>query len=326
MNRIILTAACLLAASTALAKKTPTTKKATTKPDPSRELCRAVRREFKPLIENIRSGQINWTTGEIIAVGTAKSRGPSDGQAIAMALRGARVVAARNAVLATGGIRVGPDGRFNIKHGDVKVDAVLKNFREVSSHYDPKKRTATVKLALPIYGAQGLVTIRGLKIHKPRRRGQNISVMRGKADAVVIDARGTGFAPSLTPQLLSQDQKVLFRAADALKKGQSLDRPAAIYVFMKQTGVKKGTKAPIIKYIGHAKAVTERAGRIDPKLIERAKRCFKRPLILVAEKTAEKDPCSLILTPAAFKNLCMHGEAMDLMKAGKLVIVTDMTE
>ncbi len=114
-----------------------------------------------PMRDAHPGGYVDWKRCQVVADGTgkAKSRNASD---IAMAGRAARLVAARNAVLLLKGIKILPDGTVpGLRNGQIDVDALLENFQELSSEFNPKDMTMRVTLAwqLPRDGCQlsGLV-------------------------------------------------------------------------------------------------------------------------------------------------------------------------
>ncbi|HAU37601.1 MAG TPA: hypothetical protein DCX07_07765 [Phycisphaerales bacterium] len=291
---------------------------------PAQQLADKLGDAFQPCVEPVTGGEINWTRGELIAVGTGKAQGTS-GQAVMMAKRAASLVAARNAILLMDGIRAGAGGGFrNVARGHIRVDAVLEDFRELSSTFDPRTRVATVRLAAPLYGARGVVELKGgLLTGDAGERAERLDAARGDAEVIVIDARGVGLAPSMLPKILSADGKALFAPGDLPAEALAA-RPVALFVYREQVGVRRETDAPILSPIARAKVVAAEAGRIDPELDKSVRAAFSRPLILTAGRAAENDPTSVVLTQSADKVLMLSGEWFELMKAGKLVIVTDV--
>ena len=182
----------------------------TTTTNRSGVLVKGVKARFLPVTEPVAGGEIDWSTLTVYAVGSAKLRGDSSSEFL-MAQHGARMVAARNAVLLLQGIRVGPDGRFaDVKEGQINVDAVVKDFQEVDSDYHPATRTVTSRLRLPIYGAKGLVRLRGLVTDKDsklwsRPNGQPLAV-----SMVFVDARGKSFKPCLMPKVVTASGQSIF--------------------------------------------------------------------------------------------------------------------
>ena len=170
-----------------------------------------------PLVEKTDSGEIHWTTGQVVAVGEGKATGTS-GQQVEMAKRAAHLVAARNASLLLSGIRVGPGGYYkDIQQAQIHMDVILKNFKEVSSEFDPKTRTATVSLAVPVYGASGAVQLMNVMYRNTQQQPAQPPAA-GSVKFVVIDARGSGFKPCLMPKIARESGKLLFDPAQSSAK------------------------------------------------------------------------------------------------------------
>jgi hypothetical protein len=96
-------------------------------------------------------GKVHRQNSVVISTGCgrAKSTAPKD---ILMAKRAAYLVAVRNAGLFLSGIRVGRDGKLsNGSGGRLSAQMTVRDFKEISSSFDPKTRTATttVEFKLP---------------------------------------------------------------------------------------------------------------------------------------------------------------------------------
>jgi hypothetical protein len=96
-------------------------------------------------------GKVHRQNGIVISTGCgrAKSTAPRD---ILMAKRAAYLVAVRNAGLFLSGIRFGRDGKLSDGSGGrLAAQMIVRDFKEISSSFDPKTRTATatVELKLP---------------------------------------------------------------------------------------------------------------------------------------------------------------------------------
>ena len=300
----------------------PATKPAP-KPSAHQEILKQLPKAFAHVVEPIRGGRIDWTTGELLASGQAKARADA-ARPEAMARRGARLVAARNVMLMLAGVRIGPDGRpANVKSGTLAVDAVLKNFREVSSRYDTKTRTATVTLAVPLYGINGVVTVRGLIAARPRRRWNRVGAAgAGKADVVVIDARRCGFIPAASLRIVTETGHTVFSLHD-VKAARRTAQPPAVYVYRKASGFNPDAANPYIRAVGRAKQITEQAGSPDKGLRKLLAGKFKQPLILTASPPKKAVAGTVVIGPGAQKLLMLHGEARKLLVDGRLIVVTD---
>lgn len=251
---------------------------------------------FASKIETIPGGEIDWAHNRVYAVGIGKAREDFTGrQAELMAKRGAFIVAARNAALVLAGIRVGPGGTFeNVRNGWIRADVTLTGFREVDSTYDPRTRTATARMEIPLYGLRGAVTVLGLTGEKPRRRWTWPKESgEGKPyEVIVIDVRGMHCKPGVLPRIATEDKRCVFDATEILSDG-ALRRPAARYVT-----ISRKIKIPEKADRNHRRCLTVKARRID-----------KNGAIVLDKTNLE------ILTRAP--------EAQKTLRKGRLLIVTD---
>jgi hypothetical protein len=229
-------------------------------------------------------GAVNWTSGQVLAVGQAKLKAAT-GQQLEMAMRGARLLAARNAVLLAGGLRVGPGGKVEgVRDANVDVEATLKDFREVSSDYDHVTNSAVVKLQAPLYGAKGVIR---LSAPAAGQKGASFAwPARGEAahTLVVVDARGTAARPCAMPRLVDSHAAVLLSAAD-LPAGQLGRRSMVVWASGSPDGAVAGT-------------------------------------LVVAAKADAKSPGELVLDDAAVARLAQSANARDLLREGKVIVIT----
>ncbi len=279
---------------------------------------------FKPMIERVGRGGINWTRGVVFATGTAKPRSatPLD---VAMARRGARLDAARNAILVMNKVRVDAGGKYpQMRSGHISTNAVLKEFKEVSWEHNPDIGRVTVILEAPLCGSSGVVEMLGVKLKPtgPDPWYTPIEDVGATTDVVIVDARGISFAPSLAPRILTPDRKRVFGLEDIPAQQRSV-RMGAIYVYMEETGVPRQARSFIHAPIARAKVVSGRAGGIDAKLRSKVRKGFANPIIVLADSTAKDSRGTIVLTPGSVKELAIHGNSRRLMKEGRIVIVTD---
>jgi hypothetical protein len=249
---------------------------------------------FEPLVETIPGGEIDWQRGAVIAVGKAYPRDDLRGaRAEAMAKRGAYIVAARNAALVLAGIRVGPGGRFeNVRSGWIRADVKLTGFRETEASYDPRTRTATAQMEMPLCGLRGAVRILGLKTETPASSWTWPDASGGeRIDVIVIDARSAECKPVVLPRLVTADDLCVFDAAQIVTDG-TLSRPMACYVRLERTG-----------------------------RIVQAPRAARRCLVLRA--SGAKPTGVIVLGDPDLKNLGQYRDAKPLLTQGRVVIVGD---
>ena len=274
----------------------PTTRPQAKPPSPDAVL-KMLGADHRPCVERRTGGAIDWTRGEILADGEAKVRGAS-GQAVAMARRAARLVAARNAVLLISGLRVDANGAYpDIRSGRISVEAVLKDCQEAAFEYDPMGRTVRVTLRVPLYGVRGVVKLAGVVPTQqvdtwdwPKERQGG-----GAADIVVIDARKTKFQPVLFPRLESTQGKKVFDAGD-VPKSELHARALAVYV---------------TKTAPSAQPATQPDSRPAARL-----------LVLTASASKGNSNGAAVLGDSELAELAAHPEARGCMADGRLVILT----
>jgi len=277
----------------------PAPRTAPAAPSPEAML-KSLGRGYQPCVEAARGGRIDWTRGEIISSGRAKVRGAS-ARAVAMARRAARLIAARNAVLLISGLRVDPDGKFpDIRSGRISVEGVVRDFTQTGFEYDPIARTVTVTLCVPLYGADGVVRRIGVVTDRRASRWPwpEVRAPAERPGLIVIDARGTKFAPCLFPRLVARSGGRVFDSAD-VPGGMLPARAMAVYAVRRPPSAKAATRP--------ASAPAARA------------------LTIRASVSRGRSNGSLVIDDEQLRKLASHPEARRLMKAGKLVILTSTT-
>jgi hypothetical protein len=288
----------------ACADQEPATAPAATGPaqlTQAQSVLKALGAEPSALVERIDGGQINWTTAEVFAVGEGKAAGLS-GQQIDMAKRAARLAAARNVVLVLAGIRTGPGGRFrNFREGTISVDAVVRDFQEASDDFDRATRIATVRLKMPLYGAQGAVRIGGLVLAGPVGPAKALAVKGGQPQIIVIDARGTGFAPCMLPRIARPSGQTVFEPVQAGFDPAAAQRPPVVYLHLDRHDELTPTKPK----------TPAAAGTDGPAVIYRA------------QKSPPRSPGTLVLSDEDASDLIDYIASGGLLSAGRVVVVSD---
>ncbi len=282
---------------------------------------------FEPLRQEVAHGELDWTHGRLIVAGEAQLEGQSS-QDISMARRGAFVVAARNASLALAGIRVSPDGQFeNVRNGNIRVDAVMQGFEVLASEVDMDRGVSTCTLVVPLWGVRGLVRVSGVRLDVPRGPRCAIGALVDPpqiCDGIVIDARGLGFAPTITPALVTPQNERLFDI-EFLPPDERGMRPMVIYVYVEFAEI-ANPQSIIGMVIGRTQQVSAQGGRLDERLREQAYEVFENPLILRADKVQLTSATTLVLTPAAVRDIVFCENSGELFRSGRVIIVTDATQ
>ena len=260
-------------------------------------LLRQAKLPAEPMIEKVDNGAIDWTHGKAIARGEGKAVGTS-AQQVEMAQRAARLAAARNAILLMGNIRVSGSGRsLDVAHANIQVDAVLHGFEEVSASFDPKTRTASVELAVPLYGAKGVIRLWGAKLPATASPGESQTrpAVQAAPSVIVIDARSANIKPCLLPRILKdKTADVLFAPSAA---GLD-DHPAAIYVTLPPSDRKSGKDDDMLKALPAS------------------------ALVLRAKTPDDKTPGAIVLDAEETAKLQANGDAPQLLTQGRMIIVT----
>jgi hypothetical protein len=283
------------------------------------------RGDFRPCVQAVPGGLIEWTSGSVVGEGRglAKGAAPQDGL---MARRAARLLAARNALLAASGIDCGPGGTFqNVSGGTIRLDAVIRDFQEIRSDFDPATRTATSAVRIPLYGARGVVRIAGLQLRPPAKpwdwpAGPGEPPEPTEAKVIVVDLRGAPYRPALLPRFLTPDGRCVFDAAE-LGEEELAWRPAAthlVYAPAKDKPHRLAGFSPPDPLAGAPPIVSERTDDFFEEAIGQT--FSSRPLVL-SRCQAGAQPGTIVLSEKAVEYLRHHPQTRQLFRAGKVVIV-----
>jgi len=151
----------------------------------------ALGKDFAPLAVKLAAGTIDWTTGQLVATGSAAARKEALRQAAA------------NMLSLMGELEAGPSGFFLDRYGGgPTVESLLSDFAGDAEDVEAKAGRTTVRLRVPIHGLRSAVFARQVyysgwpqwDIPRPRSGA-------AKFEAVVFDARETGFAPVIYPRV-----------------------------------------------------------------------------------------------------------------------------
>lgn len=295
---ILILAAATYAASTTQPTPAPDAKptaKAPEAPPRPEVILTELGGEYGRYVEKMSfDGEIDWTAGRVIARGVGKATGAS-AQAVAMARRAARLVAARNAILLLSRLRIDPEGKTpDIRAGRITLEGVLKDFEETAMAYDPQQRTVSVTLSAPFYGLRGVVRMTGVVT---ARRAEKWSwpkpfIEDRPIDLIVIDAGETKFAPTMFPRIeTAKGRRVL--DSGQLPRRQLLRRPMMIYA----------RKRSVPKAL---------AARATPTI---------KVLTVRASAAKGKAKGTLVLDEAALKTLSANADSQRLMREGRLVVL-----
>jgi len=278
----------------------------------AKTLYAAVSRQYAPATQPAREGSIDWATGKITATGVGKASGTGP-QAKLLARRAAQALAQRNAVLIANGVRVDAAGRIkDIKEGKINVEGMVQGFQTRFGEFDEENKTITATIEVPFYGVSGMVRIDGAALDAPAARWEWLvkDAVDREADLLIVDARGTGFQPCLAPRLVTETGQVVFDGTSV--PGGLQGRHLAVYVSADRPPGGQGAPAT---------ATAESASDSGPA----GGRAFvaKDVVELRAKASTGPDHCALVLGSEELAKLSRHADAMELLKAGRLVVIVD---
>jgi hypothetical protein len=197
-------------------------------------------------VEKVGQGSVNWSAGYIEALGIGAPPDRSIGKINArpMALRAAKVDAYRNLLEMTKGVQV--DARTTIKDFTVESDVVntqveglIKGAQVLKQEY-MSDGTVEVTMRMPLYGNLSQIIV-PLAIEKRKSIPPPVpSAPAPPAPAVtapaspapvaytglVVDARGIGARPAMSPRIYDEDGKEVYGSANvereyAVQQGMS---------------------------------------------------------------------------------------------------------
>ncbi len=309
---------------------------------------------FTAHIRPVKSGEVDWATGEIIAEGLGKAQGRSARQ---MAKRGATVVAIRNAMAIALGIKIDTAGNFqNIQDGDVHLKGVVKGHKVVSTEWFPEKNPpeCVVRVSVPLWGVEGVSSVVYAAQHSKAllRGGRRVALTAEGADVsnvvLVIDARGAQVDPCLFPTVATDRGDVLYDVASLSKPGEAA--PAVRYVETEMTyeqlqalakpadtGVQTArAQRPVAIACGSdgiplswascmapPASATKPASQPTSKPATQPARKPRRRRVVKAVRTTSKDRSKIVLTKEDADRLRNSAEGASLLRSGQVIVVVD---
>lgn len=175
----------------------------------------------------VKNGEVDWTTGEIMAEGLGKAEGRAARQ---MARRGATAVAVRNAMAIALGIKIDANGTFeNIQNGEVHLQGVVKGHKVVSDEWFPDRKPpeCIVRVSVSLWGVKGVSSVVYADQHRKAlvTGGRRVALTAERMDVsdvvLVIDARGTDIDPCLFPVVTVDGGGTLYDVASLFEPEQA---------------------------------------------------------------------------------------------------------
>lgn len=264
-------------------------------------------------VEKVGQGSVNWSAGyiEAIGIGAPPDRSVGKINARPMALRAAKVDAYRNLLEITKGVQV--DARTTVKDFTVESDVVntqveglIKGAQVVDQKY-MSDGTVEVRLRMPLYGNLSQIMV-PLAIEKrklvpqpapaaPAPPAPAVTAPPAPAPApvtytgLVVDARGIGARPAMSPRIYDEDGKEVYGSAN-------VDREYAI-----QQGMS-----------GYARDLTAAQSN---------QRVTANPVTVKALKTGGPGKSDVIISNADAGQIRASAENASFMKKCRVMIVLD---
>ncbi|MCX5851210.1 MAG: LPP20 family lipoprotein [Deltaproteobacteria bacterium] len=275
--------------------------------------------EQKGYIEQVGAdGYINWSTGEIEAVGIGGPPEKFTGkpQARPMAIRAAQLDAYRNLLEITKGVRV--DSATIVKDYTVEsdtirtqVEGIVRGARIVKTEY---LSDGTVEVTLKMAFRDGLsqVVMNNMADKKEKAEPSPVSQTAPQARAatsepstakqasppppvaytgLVVDARGLGARPAMSPKLINEDGKEMYGT-------QNVDREYAV-----QQGIS-----------GYAKELS--AAQTNPRVTN-------DPVTVKAIKTDGPGKSNIVISNKDIARIFAVSDTPDFIKKCRVMIVLD---
>jgi hypothetical protein len=263
-------------------------------------------------VEKVGQGSVNWSAGYIEAVGIGAPPDRSIGKINArpMALRAAKVDAYRNILEIAKGVQV--DARTTVRDFTVESDVVntqveglVKGAQVVDQQY-MSDGTVEVRLRMPLYGNLSQIVV-PLAIEKRKAVPPPVPAAPAPATpapavtapppapvaytGLVIDARGIGARPAMSPRIYDEEGKEIYGSAN-------VDREYAV-----QQGMS-----------GYARDLTSAQSN---------QRVTANPVTVKALKTGGAGKSDLVISNADAGQIRASAENASFMKKCRVMIVLD---
>jgi len=243
------------------------------------------------------SGKVDWTTGVITAVGIgAPPAQPANAaQARAMAERAAQVVAYRNLLEAIKGVRV--DSTTTVENFMVSSDVIkteVSGIIQGATVMDKKYMSdgsVEVTVGMKLTGAladallpKGAATPTGMATPTPGTTGQLYT-------GLIVDARGLGVRPAMSPKILNEDGKEVYGSA----------------WISRDYAVREGM-------VGYLK---------DPAAAQANPRVTDKPLMVKALKVAGDGRVDMVISNADAATLQSASQNLSMLEKCRVIVLVD---
>ena len=184
--------------------------------------------QWQDLVENMGSGNINWSKGLVVAkgIGAPPQQYYGKPQARPTALRAARLDAMRNILEVIQGVRI--DSTTTVKNfateSDIitsKVEGMVRGAKVVKQEY-MSDGTVEVTIEMSLYGGfsqlilpaeiKQVETVKAMT-PEPKQEAATPRVSSGVYTGLVVDARGLNARPAMAPKIMDETGQEVYGSA-----------------------------------------------------------------------------------------------------------------
>ncbi|UCG17035.1 MAG: hypothetical protein JSV19_03185 [Phycisphaerales bacterium] len=305
---------------------------------------------FRPHVQPVKRGRIDWLAGYIIAHGTGLAEG-RDHQNQLLAQRAATLDAAANALAISLGIRVDAKGRTgDVRNGRVLLTGVVKGHETIDVQWFPSETPprSRVSLRVPLWGVKGVASIfydqqrTAVRRRPPARVPLAIDRVDVSDSVLIIDARGLGLDPCLCPLVIDGSGRVLHdvnRLQDTEVKHGPVVRYVETDLQFEQLSDGGGESDPLVAPdhpTAHlasypptdasgaptTRSVSQPSTRPAPGK-DKDPRKRRRRVVVKASAVSGQQKTEIVLTRTDAEKLARSPEGASLIRSGRVVVVVD---
>ena len=270
------------------------------------------------LVEDERTrAYVDWSRRTIVTLGRALQAGRRPVDAL-MARRAAGVIALRNALAMSAGVRIGPNGRVDgLRSGTATIQGILKNYKITRERSQERNGRLywIAEVHVPMFGIQSVaagVYEEQLVSHRQRIAARKRAVWvdpakddQTEGDVLVIDARGSGFTPCFYPLVVSEAGEVLID----------------VETVSKETAVGRGTCAYARTKLAYEKLEIRPAEAAAPATTQPHHAPGRHTVR--ALRAGKGDTTTLVLSDEDARRLLADGHLSALVQSGRIVVIVD---
>ncbi|MBI4745732.1 MAG: hypothetical protein HY786_04120 [Deltaproteobacteria bacterium] len=293
---------------------------------------------YKPLVEELPYGVINWQEGYLVSHGTGNwPEDEDEKKGELMARRAAVADAQAKALEMISGIRVDAENQVKglvekEKALYYKVNGIV---RDASVIGETKTRPYKVSIKVPITGIKGV----GIVFYDARRKEKKAPLSddgetEGVYTGIIVDARGTGLKAAFFPEIVDEKGKEVY-SVDKVGKDAFIKRGVAGYALAEEEAItngRAGANPLFIKAEGFRYPVYASLGSITlpqwfvaegKKVEERRRRQGVSPLAIKGLQSGGALKANVIISSSDAEKMASKKGFSKIFKESRVIILTD---